>query len=157
MAGEEAVDETDVVANENPKTQAENAGAEDEAAIEPGKTMAGERKRKGHRGGDEHHAGDGADAEDEQIEQRPLGTANRAQDQQSDGGGACKAVDDADEQGAQSVEEAEVREQVAQPIRGDEAVGVMLLRSRMRMPVKMQVMTMLMDVGMRSRDARMAG
>jgi len=78
MAGEEAVDETDVVANENPKTQAENAGAEDEAAIEPSETMAGKRKRQGHGGGDQHHAGDGADAEDEQIEQRPLGIANRA-------------------------------------------------------------------------------
>ena len=66
-------------------------------------------------------------------------------------------MDDADEQGAQGVKEAEARERAAQPIRGDEAVGVMLLRSRMRMPVKMQVMTMLMDVGMRSRDARMAG
>ena len=78
MAGEEAVDEADVVANENPKTQAENAGAEDEAAIEPSETMAGKRKRQGHGGGDQHHAGDGADAEDEQIEQRPLGIANRA-------------------------------------------------------------------------------
>ena len=157
MAGEEAVDETDVVANENPKTQAENAGAEDEAAIEPGKTMAGERKRKGHRGGDEHHAGDGADAEDEQIEQRPLGTANRAQDQQSDGGGACKAVDDADEQGAQDVKEAEASKRLAQPIRGDEAVGVMLRRSRVRMPVKMQVVAVFVDVRVRSGHTRMAG
>ena len=66
-------------------------------------------------------------------------------------------MDDAHEQGAQSVKEAEPRERLAQPIRGDEAVGVMLLRSRMRMPVKMQVMIMLMDVGMRSRNARMAG
>ena len=42
MAGEEAVDEADVVANENSKTQAEKAGAEDEAAIEPGEAMTGE-------------------------------------------------------------------------------------------------------------------
>lgn len=68
MAGEETADETDVVANENPKTQTENAGAEDQAAVEPGEAMACERKRQGQRGGDEHHAGDGADSKDEQIE-----------------------------------------------------------------------------------------
>lgn len=77
MAGEEPVDEADVVTDENPKTQAEQAGAEDEAAIEPRETVAGERKRQRQRGGDEHHAGDSADSEDEQIEQRPFGIANR--------------------------------------------------------------------------------
>lgn len=100
MAGEEAVDEADVIADENPKTQAEQAGAEDEAAIEPCEAMAGEGKGQGQGGRDEHHAGDGANAEDEQIEQRPLGTANRAQDQQSDGGGTCQAVDNAHKQRA---------------------------------------------------------
>ena len=78
MAGEEAIDEADVVANENPKTQAENAGAEDEAAVEPGEAMAGERKRQGQGGGDQHHAGDGPNSKDEQIEQRPFGISNCA-------------------------------------------------------------------------------
>src|SRR5690242_20076314 len=78
MAGEEPVHEANVVADENPKTQAEKARAEDEAAVEPFEAMAGKRKRQGQRGGDQHHAGDGADAEDEQIQQRPLGIANRA-------------------------------------------------------------------------------
>ena len=67
MAGEEAADEANVVADENPKTQAENAGAEDKAAVEPRKAMACERKRQRQRGGDEHHASNGADAENQQI------------------------------------------------------------------------------------------
>ena len=45
MAGEEAIDEADLVANESPKTQANKAGAEAQAAVEPGETMVSERKR----------------------------------------------------------------------------------------------------------------
>jgi len=157
MPGEEAADEANVVADENSKTQAEQAGAEDEAAIEPGEAMAGKRKRQGQSSRNQHHACDSANAEDEQIEQRPLGIANRAQHKQSDGGGACEAVNDAHEQGAQGVKEAEARERAAQPIRGEEAVGVMLLRGRVGMPVKMQMVVVLVDVGMRFRDAGMAG
>src|SRR5690348_13978041 len=46
MAGEQAADEADVVTDDNPKAQTENAGAEDEAAIEPRETMAGKGKRQ---------------------------------------------------------------------------------------------------------------
>ena len=77
--------------------------------------MASARKRQGQGCGDEHHAGDGADAEDEEIEQRPLGIANRAEDEQSDGGGACQAVNDADEQRTHGVKETEAREGCAEP------------------------------------------
>lgn len=78
MAGKEAADKAHVVTDENPKTQTEQAGAEDEAAIEPSEAMTCEGKWKGQSGGDQHHTGDRADSEDEQIEQRPLGIANRA-------------------------------------------------------------------------------
>ena len=66
-------------------------------------------------------------------------------------------MDDAHEERSQGVKEAEASERGAQPIRRGEAVGVMLLRGRMRMPVKMQMVFVLMKVGVRSRDARMAG
>ncbi len=78
MAGEEAVHEGDVVANKNSETQAEKARAKDEASIEPGKSVAREGKRQGQSRGNQHHAGNRAEAENEQIEQRPLGLANRA-------------------------------------------------------------------------------
>ena len=78
MAGEEAVREADVVANKNSKTQTEKAGAKDEGAIEPGEPMARKGKRQGQGRGDQHHASDGANAENEQVQQRPLGLADGA-------------------------------------------------------------------------------
>lgn len=67
MAGKEAADEADVVTNENPKKQAEKSGAEDKAAVEPRKAMACERKRQRQGSRNQHHAGDRADAENQQI------------------------------------------------------------------------------------------
>src|SRR5207248_957629 len=78
VAGEEAVDETDVVANKEPETEANYTGAQNEAVVEPGKAMAGKGKRQSQRGGDEHHAGNRPDTRDEQVEQRPFRLANCA-------------------------------------------------------------------------------
>ena len=60
MRGEEAVDETDVIREEETEAEAQQAGAGDEPTIEPGKTGTGEGKRKSEGKGDEHHSGNGA-------------------------------------------------------------------------------------------------
>ncbi len=78
MAGEETVHEGNVVTDKNSETQAEKARAKDEASIEPGKAVAREGKRQGQSRGNQHHAGNRANPENEQIQQRPLGLANRA-------------------------------------------------------------------------------
>lgn len=45
MAGEKAVDEADVVGNIQAKNEADEAGANDEAAIQPSETISCIRKR----------------------------------------------------------------------------------------------------------------
>ena len=63
---------------------------------------------------------------------------------------------DADQNRTKGVKEAEARPGFRQPGRGGEAIAVMLLDGRVRVPVKMQVVVMLMDVRMRSGDARVS-
>ena len=78
MGGEEAVNEADANAEKEPKAQTQKTRTNDEPAIEPGETITRIGKRQGQSGGDEHHAGDGADSEQKQIENGPLGLANCA-------------------------------------------------------------------------------
>ena len=47
MAGKQAVQEADVVANKNPKTQADQARTKDKAAIQPCEAVSGKRERQG--------------------------------------------------------------------------------------------------------------
>src|SRR5256884_2865779 len=78
MTAKEAVQEADVVTDKNPKTQADQARAKDKAAIKPSEAVAGKRERQGQGGGNQHHAGNRAQPENQQIEQRPLRLANGA-------------------------------------------------------------------------------
>ncbi len=63
MIGEETADETDLVTDEKPETQTEEARSSHEASIEPRESGTGKGKRQGECDGDQHHSGDGADAE----------------------------------------------------------------------------------------------
>ena len=157
MAGKEAVQEADVVTDKNPKTQTDKARAKDKAAIKPSEVVAGNGERQGQCGGNQHHAGNRAHPENQQIEQRPLRLANGAQNEEGNGRGSGEAVYDADEKRAQGVKEAEVHEGFAQPTRRGEAIAVMLLDGRVRVPVKMKAVVMFVDVGMRSGYARVRG
>jgi len=65
MRGEEAVDETDVIREEETEAEAQQAGAGDEPAIEPGKAGTGEGKRKSEGQGDKHHSGNGAETKNQ--------------------------------------------------------------------------------------------
>ena len=64
---------------------------------------------------------------------------------------------DADQKRTKGVKQAEARPGFRQPTRRGEAIAVMLLDGRVRVPVKMQVVVMFVDVGMRSGDARVSG
>ena len=108
MGGEEAVDESDLIANEKAERETQHARTDDQSAIQPGEFVSREGKGQRDHGGDQHHSRDSADSEDQKIENGPLGIVNRAQDEECDGGGACEAVDQADEERAKRVEEAEL-------------------------------------------------
>lgn len=100
MTGEETVDQTYVIANEDAESQAHQAGRGDQTAIEPRKSFARKGKRKRDGNGNEHHACDGAHAENKQIKNGPAGVANGAEDEKGDGGGTSEAMDNADEERA---------------------------------------------------------
>src|SRR5882762_5033937 len=117
MIGEETDDETYLVTDKEPETHTEKAGPNHEATIQPRKFVTAKGKRQGECGGDQHHSGDGADAENQQVENRPFRVANRAQYQQSYRGGTCQTVNDADEQRAQSVKKPQPLKRSAQPTR----------------------------------------
>src|SRR6185437_11572236 len=74
VAREEAVREADLVDEEDPEREAEQARRV--------------RERHGHRGRDEEHPRDGAGAERRQVDERPEGIADRAEDEERDGGRA---------------------------------------------------------------------
>ena len=107
MSGEETAGEPDLVTEKEPETQTEQTRSSHEALIEPRESGACKRKRQSERGGDEHHSGDGAGAENQQIENRPVRIANRAQYQQSHCGRTSQSVDDANEQRAQGMKKSE--------------------------------------------------
>ena len=86
MRGEEAVCDGDLEGNEEPEGEAEQAGCNTEAAIEWGEAPARVGKWGANHHGDEHHAGDGSNAEDQKIPDGPAWIANFRQNQQSDRG-----------------------------------------------------------------------
>lgn len=113
MAGEEAIDETDLVGNEEAEAQAQQARSGDQAAIHPDKARAGVGKWQGNRGRNQDHTGDSADSKNQEIQDCPARLMNCGEDQKRNGGGACQAVHDADEEGAQGVKEAQLGERAA--------------------------------------------
>lgn len=97
MAGKQAVDETNVIGNEQAEDETENARTGDEPAIEPGKTRAGIRKRKRQSQGNQHHSRDRSDPENQKIKDAPARAMNRAQNEQGYSSGARQTVHDADQ------------------------------------------------------------
>ena len=56
MAGEQAIDESDLVGEENAEAEAQNTGTGNEPAIEPGKSSASVRKRQSQGASNQHHS-----------------------------------------------------------------------------------------------------
>ena len=116
MAGKEAVNETDLEANKKPETKTDKPGADHKRAVESREAIARKRKRQSQGCGDQHHSKDCAYAEDEQVEDRPRGLANGAENEQRDSRGASKTVDNADKERAEGMEKTEAVDWRAQPV-----------------------------------------
>src|SRR5882757_5564059 len=157
VAREEAVDESDLIANKQAKGQTQHSGADDEATVQPSEPIVHEREGKRDDAGDQHHSGDGADTKHQQVEYRPLRFANRAQDQQRHRRGTCQAMHDADKERAQSLVEAKAAERSLQGLRWRKALRVMLALRSMRMPVEMKLRTVFVNVSMLAGNRRMRG
>ena len=139
MTGEQAADEANPVTDEESENQAEQTRSSHKAPMEPCESAAGEGKRQGEGRSYQCHSRDGADAENQQVENGPLRFANGAQDQQRDRSGACQAVNYADKQRAQGVKEPQSLEGSAQPTGSGEGISMMVAGRDVGMPVKVQV------------------
>ena len=71
MATEQAINESDLICDEQPKSQADHTGHEPERPIGPREAIPRIREWQGDRSGDQHHARDGADSKNEQIGHGP--------------------------------------------------------------------------------------
>ena len=60
MAGEQAIDKTDVVGNIKAEAQTEHTRTYDQAAVQPSETSARIGKGKSESRGNQHHSRDGA-------------------------------------------------------------------------------------------------
>jgi len=151
MAGEQAIDQADVVADKKPEGQTDQARRGDQPSVEPREFVSREGKRQRDGGGDEHHARNCSYAKNQQIEDRPSRVANRAQHQQCHGGGACQSVDDTDKQRAQGMEYAKSCKRGTKPRRRNHAFPVMLSLSAMRVPMQMEVRIVFVKMGVVAR------
>src|SRR5882672_3489226 len=95
MAGEEPVDKTHFVNDEQAKDEAYHATRGGEEAVHPGEAVPGHSERHGDRGGNQHHAGNGTDPENQQVRDREGRNANRGEHEERNRGGPSEAVNDA--------------------------------------------------------------
>ena len=86
MRGEEAIRDGDLERNEEPEGEAEQAGRNAETTIEWGEAPASVSEWGANHHGDEHHAGDSSNAEDQKIRDGPARIANLCENEQSDRG-----------------------------------------------------------------------
>ena len=120
--GEEAVNEAHLVDDEQTKGQADASGYGAEIAVQPLRSAAGEVHGRGEGDGDDHHAGDGADAEDEEVGDSPMRVVQGGEHEEGDGCGAGEAMDQTDDEGAAPLVEAPSRPGSVEVI--DRRVGV---------------------------------
>src|SRR6266436_5577068 len=100
---EEPVDETHLVDDKKPESQADDSRNESQAAIETSKAILGKCKWNGNRRGDQHHPRNGANAENEQIQHRPGWNTDGGENQQRNGGRSGKTVNNPHGQGPQDL------------------------------------------------------
>jgi glycine C-acetyltransferase len=98
MPREEAIRDGDLEGDEEAEAEAEQAGCDSQPAVERGKALARVSEWRADRHGDEHHAGDGAHAKDQQIRDGPARVANFRQHQQGNRGRSGKPVHQANGQ-----------------------------------------------------------
>jgi len=143
VCGEDTVHVAHFVDDKNSEGDAEQPGGDGQAAIEADETHLRifEWERDG--GGDEHHAGDGADAEDEEVSDGPAGVTNGGQNEKSDGGGAGKPMDQANGERAHGLIQAELAEGAIHPSDRCGVFVVTVLFGFVMMPMGVNVITVL--------------
>lgn len=115
MVGEQSVDKANFVNNEKTERHADQAGSDTQSSIETRESFIRIGKRENHRSGDEHHACNCADPENEQVNNCPFRIANRRQHQKSDSGRARETVHKSDNKRTHDLINAEPAEMTIEP------------------------------------------
>ncbi len=92
VSHEEAIDEANPVSNEESEAQAEQTRGQCQLTGELLTSLSHQPERRGEAHRNQHHARDGANAEDQEVSNRPVDVCDRGQDQQGDGRGTGKSM-----------------------------------------------------------------
>ncbi len=152
MACEGALDKADLVGQKDAERKAEEAAGNFQA-MRKAVTPAGHQLGGGSDAeGDHRHSRNRSQSEDQQIGKRPARIGDCRQNEQSHGSGACKAVNDTHDQGAQVPVETEPSKKGVQPMeRGlirQMRVSFGQMTARMRMDI------LAVSVGVRMHELR---
>ena len=85
-AAKQALDESNLVGDEQAEGQTDESGSRAKAAIQPGGAGLSVGDSRSHSHSDDHHSGNGADTEDDQIGDGPSRIVDRRQHQECDSG-----------------------------------------------------------------------
>src|SRR6266581_3599163 len=99
MPGEQSVDEPDLVDEEQPEHEAQEAGGEPQVPVDPREPPGRIQEGRRDGDGDQHHSDDGSDSEEQEVRDGPPGSLNDRENEQRDGRRSRQAVKQPDDQG----------------------------------------------------------
>ncbi len=147
MVGEEAAHEADLVSDEKAEAKTKQTRGQGQPAGKLLATLSYHRERSSNAHGDEHHAGDGAYAEDQQVSDCPMHISDRGQDQQRHSRGTGETVNDSNHKGPKILIEADSSPYSIHPRHWHRIVRVGMSLRLVSMGMVMNVVSVAVGVG----------
>lgn len=151
MARKEAVAKADLAGEKKSESQTYQAGSKPEPVRETLILSSEEVEGRSDAHGNEHHAGNGANAEDEQVNHCPARIAYGSQYEQGNGGRTREAVNDPYKQWTQLTIEADLAKHSIEP---RERLRVCVRVGMRTMNMRMTVCNVLVNMGVSVRGLR---
>jgi hypothetical protein len=155
VAAKEAAREPDLIGEKEAEPQADQARSYAKSPTYARGNFTGKHNGQGDGCGDEHHARDGSDAKDEEVDRRPMGVANRCQNEERNGGRASEPVHNTHSERTYELVEADASKVAIEPGQG-RVLGIVVVSRRM-VCVPMQIDVIAVHVRMRVRLYLSAG
>lgn len=139
VAAKETARETYLIGEKEAEAQADQARGYAKSPTYARGSFTGKHNGQADGRRDEHHARDGSDAKDEQVEHRPKGVSNRCQNEEGNGGRASEPVHDTHDERTCELVEPDTSKVAVEPGQG-RVLGIVIVPYRMvRLPVQMDV------------------
>jgi hypothetical protein len=145
MVGEETVNKTDLICDEDTEAETEQARRQRQAARESQASSTNDVECGSDAHGDEHHAGNCAHSENQQVSDRPVSISNRGEHKQGDGCRTGEAMNQTHYERANVLVQVALAEDAIHP--GERGV-VIRVRVSMRMDMSVDEAAMGMRVSM---------